>query len=92
MEIFPLEPEFALVQRSNHSNQLAQTRASWQHPNHLAWNVPQDELERLAAEHGKEIKPHRDGTRSFYLDAPGGNSVEIIAITGSKYEEMIRPA
>lgn len=63
-----------------------------QHPNHLAWNVPQDELERLAVEHSKEIKPHRDGTRSFYLNAPGGNSVEIIAITGSKYEEMIRPA
>jgi catechol 2,3-dioxygenase-like lactoylglutathione lyase family enzyme len=63
-----------------------------QHPNHLAWNVSQEELERLAAQHGKEIKPHRDGTRSFYLDAPGGNSVEIIAIAGSRYEEMIRAA
>lgn len=63
-----------------------------QHPNHLSWSVSQEELERLAAEHGKEIKPHRDGTRSFYLDAPGGNSVEIIAIAGSKYEELVRPS
>lgn len=61
-----------------------------QHPNHLAWTVPPEELERLAAHHGKEIKPHRDGTRSFYLEAPGGNSVEIIAIAGSRYEELIR--
>ena len=63
-----------------------------QHPNHLAWSVSPEELERLAAEHSKEIKPHRDGTRSFYLDAPGGNSVEIIAIAGSRYEELVRPA
>lgn len=60
-----------------------------QHPNHLAWSVSSEELERLAAAHAKEIKPHRDGTRSFYLDAPGGNSVEIISIEGSKYEELI---
>ncbi len=63
-----------------------------QHPNHLAWSVSSEELERLATQHSKEIKPHRDGTRSFYLDAPGGNPVEIIAIVGSRYEEMIRPA
>jgi catechol 2,3-dioxygenase-like lactoylglutathione lyase family enzyme len=60
-----------------------------QHPNHLAWSVSQEELERLAAQHGKEIKPHRDGTRSFYLEAPGGTGVEIIAIAGSRYEELI---
>ena len=50
-----------------------------QHPNHLAWRVSATELERLAALHAQEIKPHRDGTRSFYLEAPGGQSVEIIA-------------
>lgn len=51
-----------------------------QHPNHLAWRVSADELERLAGEHGGlEIAPHRDGTRSFYLEAPGGTGVEIIA-------------
>lgn len=51
-----------------------------QHPNHLAWRVSAAELERLAAEHGgREIASHRDGTRSFYLEAPGGTGVEIIA-------------
>jgi len=50
-----------------------------QHPNHLAWRVDDAELERLAAQHGQEIKLHRDKTRSFYLEAPGGQWVEIIA-------------
>jgi catechol 2,3-dioxygenase-like lactoylglutathione lyase family enzyme len=50
-----------------------------QHPNHLAWRVSDEELERLAVIYNQEIKPHRDGTRSFYLDAPGGQAIEIIA-------------
>jgi catechol 2,3-dioxygenase-like lactoylglutathione lyase family enzyme len=50
-----------------------------QHPGHLAWRVDDAELERLAKVHGKEIKPHRDGTRSFYLEAPGGQWIEIIS-------------
>ena len=50
-----------------------------QHPTHLAWRVPRADLERLAAEHGAEIAPHRDGTRSFYLEGPGGQSMELIA-------------
>jgi catechol 2,3-dioxygenase-like lactoylglutathione lyase family enzyme len=50
-----------------------------QHPGHLAWRVDSEELERLAEKHDKEIKPHRDGTRSFYLEAPGNQSIEIIA-------------
>jgi catechol 2,3-dioxygenase-like lactoylglutathione lyase family enzyme len=50
-----------------------------QHPNHLAWRVTDEELERLAERHSEVIKPHRDGTRSFYLQAPGGQAVEIIA-------------
>ena len=55
-----------------------------QHPNHLAWRVSASELERLAAEHGgRAIHPHRDGTRSFYLEAPGGTGVEIIAYPDS---------
>jgi catechol 2,3-dioxygenase-like lactoylglutathione lyase family enzyme len=49
-----------------------------QHPGHLAWRVSSAELERLAQVHGQEIKPHRDGTRSFYLTTPGGQAVEII--------------
>jgi catechol 2,3-dioxygenase-like lactoylglutathione lyase family enzyme len=50
-----------------------------QHPDHLAYKVSGVELERLAAEHGIAIDPHRDGSRSFYLDAPGDHRVEVIA-------------
>jgi hypothetical protein len=49
-----------------------------QHPQHIAWRVTAAELERLAAHYGKEIATHRDSTRSFYLEAPGGQWVEII--------------
>ena len=50
-----------------------------QHPDHLAFKVSNAELERLAREHGTAIDPHRDGTRSFYVDAPGDHRVEVIA-------------
>lgn len=50
-----------------------------QHPNHFAWRVDDAELERVARENDKEIKPHRDGTRSIYLDGPGGAAIEIIS-------------
>jgi hypothetical protein len=50
-----------------------------QHPNHLAFKVSGEELERLACEHGVDIAVHRDASRSFYLDAPGGQGVEMIA-------------
>jgi len=50
-----------------------------QHPDHLAFKVSAEELERLAAEHGVAISPHRDGSRSFYLEAPGDHRVEVIA-------------
>lgn len=50
-----------------------------EHPNHLAFKVSGAELERLAALHELPVRGHRDGSRSFYLDAPGGQGVEIIA-------------
>jgi hypothetical protein len=50
-----------------------------QHPDHLAFAVENAELERLAAAREIAIAPHRDGSRSFYLDAPGGHRVEVIA-------------
>lgn len=49
------------------------------HPDHLGWRVSEAELERLAAVHGKTIRTHRDRTRSFYIEAPGGRWVEFIA-------------
>jgi catechol 2,3-dioxygenase-like lactoylglutathione lyase family enzyme len=50
-----------------------------QHPDHVAWRVSDEELEALAARHQMAIHPHRDGTRSFYLEAPGGQAIEVIA-------------
>lgn len=50
-----------------------------EHPDHLAFKVSAGELERLAAEHSATIAVHRDGSRSFYIEAPGGHGVEIIA-------------
>jgi catechol 2,3-dioxygenase-like lactoylglutathione lyase family enzyme len=50
-----------------------------QHPDHVAFAVEGAELERLAAAHAAAIASHRDGSRSFYLDAPGGHRVEVIA-------------
>jgi catechol 2,3-dioxygenase-like lactoylglutathione lyase family enzyme len=49
-----------------------------EHPNHLAFKVSGEELERLAAEHGAAVAVHRDGSRSFYVAAPGGTQVEVI--------------
>lgn len=58
-----------------------------QHPNHLAWRVDTAELERLAAELGKEIKSHRDHSRSFYLEAPGGQWIEIICTRSATWAD-----
>lgn len=56
-----------------------------QHPNHIAWRVPESELESLADQYGQEIKLHRDGTRSFYLEAPGGQWIEMISIENATW-------
>jgi hypothetical protein len=50
-----------------------------QHPDHLAFKVSADELERMAAEHGATIALHRDGSRSFYVPAPGDRNIEVVA-------------
>jgi catechol 2,3-dioxygenase-like lactoylglutathione lyase family enzyme len=50
-----------------------------QHPSHLAFKVCGEELERLSVSNGVEIVEHRDATRSFYLEAPGGHRVEVIS-------------
>jgi len=59
-----------------------------QHPGHLAWRVTNEDLEKLAARYGKEIKAHRDKTRSFYLEAPGGQAIELISVEGSAWETL----
>jgi hypothetical protein len=50
-----------------------------QHPSHVAWRVSVAELESLAERLDMTIHPHRDGTRSFYLEAPGGQAIELVA-------------
>ncbi|MEY2514820.1 MAG: hypothetical protein QOJ89_2178 [bacterium] len=50
-----------------------------EHPEHLAFKVSAAELERLAAAEAVPIASHRDGSRSFYMEAPSGHRVELIA-------------
>ena len=58
-----------------------------QHPSHVAWRVSEAQLECLAARHGGQIATHRDGSRSFYLEAPGANGFEVIAYPDAADEE-----
>jgi len=70
------DPSWALLEANG--MRLAFVLAD-EHPDHVAWRVSAEELEQLAAEHGRAIATHRDATRSFYLEAPGGHWIEIIA-------------
>jgi len=49
------------------------------HPLHIGLKVDSfEELEAAAEREGRPIKPHRDGTFSFYTRGVGGNVVELI--------------
>lgn len=49
------------------------------HPPHIALRVETlEELKAAAEKEGRPIKPHRDGTSSFYTKGVGGNIVELI--------------
>ena len=49
------------------------------HPPHIGMKVETlEELEAAAKIEGRPIKPHRDGTSSFYTRGVGGNIVELI--------------
>lgn len=49
------------------------------HPEHIAMRVETfGELEAAAAKENRPIKPHRDGTSSFYTKGVGGKIVELI--------------
>ena len=49
------------------------------HPTHLGLKVDSMEaLEAAAKKENRPIKPHRDGTSSFYTKGVGGNAVELI--------------
>jgi catechol 2,3-dioxygenase-like lactoylglutathione lyase family enzyme len=77
------DPTWALIEADG--VRLAFVTAS-QHPDHLAWRVTNAELERLAADYGVEIRPHRDASRSFYIDGPGETVIELVA-----YPNDVRP-
>jgi catechol 2,3-dioxygenase-like lactoylglutathione lyase family enzyme len=49
-----------------------------QHPPHTAVRVDEAVLAKAAAEAGKTIDSHRDGTRGIYISDPDGNQVELI--------------
>lgn len=49
------------------------------HPPHIGLKVETvKELEAAAAKEGRPIKPHRDGTSSFYTKGVDGNIVELV--------------
>lgn len=49
------------------------------HPPHFALRVEtKEELETAAEKEGRPVKPHRDGTFSFYTKGVGGNIIELI--------------
>jgi hypothetical protein len=49
------------------------------HPPHMAMRVDTiEELEAAAKKEGRPVKPHRDGTSSFYTKGVGGQIVELI--------------
>ena len=49
-----------------------------QHPPHTAVRVSEAELAQAAAEVGKAVDMHRDGTKGIYVSDPDGNQVELI--------------
>ena len=49
------------------------------HPPHIALKVEtMEELEAAAEKEGRPVKPHRDGTYSFYTKGVGANIIELI--------------
>jgi catechol 2,3-dioxygenase-like lactoylglutathione lyase family enzyme len=49
------------------------------HPPHIGLKVETlEELEAAAAREGRPVKPHRDGTSSFYTKGVDGQIVELI--------------
>jgi len=49
-----------------------------QHPPHTAVRIDEPALLKAAAEAGKKVDSHRDGTKGIYISDPDGNQVELI--------------
>ena len=55
-----------------------------QHPPHAAVRVSEAALKQAAAEAGKAVDTHRDGTKGIYVSDPDGNQVELICYPPGK--------
>ena len=55
-----------------------------QHPPHVAFKVNEEQLAKAAADAGKPIDRHRDGTTGIYVADPFGNSIELICYPAGK--------
>jgi hypothetical protein len=70
--------DWAMV-RDNSGFGIALLPPGSKHPPHIAMRVEsKEELEAAAEREGRPVKPHRDGTFSFYTKGVGGNIVELI--------------
>ena len=70
--------DWAMVRDSNGFG-IALLPPDSKHPPHIGLKVAtMVELETAAEKEGRPIKPHRDGTSSFYTKGVDGNIVELI--------------
>jgi catechol 2,3-dioxygenase-like lactoylglutathione lyase family enzyme len=67
------------MMRDAHGFGIALLPPDSKHPPHIGLKVEtMAELEAAAHKEGRPIKPHRDGTSSFYTKGVDGNIVELI--------------
>lgn len=71
-------PDWAMVRDGNGFG-IALLPPDSKHPPHLGIRVEtREQLEAAAAREDKPIKPHRDGTSSFYTKGLTGQVIEVI--------------
>ena len=71
-------PDWAMV-RDPKGFGIALLPPESKHPEHFGLKVESmEELETAAQKEGRPIKPHRDGTSSFYTKGAGGKILEVI--------------
>ena len=74
----PLYEDWAMM-RDGKGFGIALLPPDSKHPPHIGLKVEtMAELEEAATKEGRPIKPHRDGTSSFYTKGIDGNIVELI--------------
>jgi hypothetical protein len=67
------------MMRDAHGFGIALLPPNSKHPAHIGLKVKTlEELQTAARRENRPIKPHRDGTSSFYTKGVGGNAIELI--------------